>query len=533
MRPPRVARPLAAPDWVPLYVAAYVLFDWASFIRPVAGLNITPWNPQQALAVALLIWKPRAAWVAFAGLVAAELVVRGMPANAPLALAAAAALTVTFLLIAGALRRSLNLEHPLATGSELFRFVMIVTLGSLASALLYVLIRASGAATSAGLPALVAGYWIGDEVALLVTLPLLLLAMSPVRRAGAWQLLRSPVWWACALLACVAIAFVFARREQDYFKYFYLLLPPVVWAAVRFGVNGAVLASLLTQLGLVLGAQIALEHDVTLFELQVLMAATAITALLLGVAVDERARAEAELRAHLRFSAAGQMAAALAHELSQPVTALQNYAEACRMLADAPAPDGTLAPRLRDALAQLSAQAQRVGTVTRRLRDFFKSGSLTLQPSSLGALVGDTVDAHAELALRVGVRIDTQIEPDLPPLMLDPLQIALVLRNLVANAIDAASHAGEGRVEVGVRREASTVRVEVADSGPGVDASRLQTLFEGAGSSKQEGMGVGLRICRTIVEAHGGTLWATAGGRGRFGFTLPLHTPAHDRHDDE
>src|SRR5699024_6789424 len=150
-------------------------------------------------------------------------------------------------------------------------------------------------------------------------LPLLLMAMSPARRAGAKAVLRSRVWWACAALTAVALAWVFGRNEQDYFKYFYLLLPPVVWASVRFGVNGAILASLVSPVGLVLGAQIALEHDLTLFELQVLMAATALTALLLGVAVDERARVEAELRAHLRFSAAGQMAAALAHELSQPI----------------------------------------------------------------------------------------------------------------------------------------------------------------------------------------------------------------------
>jgi signal transduction histidine kinase len=355
---------------------------------------------------------------------------------------------------------------------------------------------------------------------------LLLLVMSPARRIGAMAVLRSRVWWACAGLTAVALAWVFGRSEQDYFKYFYLLLPPVVWAAVRFGVNGAILASLVTQVGLVLGAQIALEHDVTLFELQVLMAATAFTALLLGVAVDERARVEAELRAHLRFSAAGQMAAALAHELSQPITALQNYAEACRMLAATPAAGAP--PQLEHALDQLASQAQRVGLVTRRLRDFFKAGAMAIQPASLADLVRDTLEAHTEIAARAGVQLAADLPPDLPPVPLDPIQIAVVLRNLVANAIESAAQAPGAAVTVRARREGERVGVEVIDNGPGLDAAQVDTVFEGPPSAKQEGLGVGLRICRTIVEAHGGTLWARGGGRGHFGFNLPLHTPARD-----
>src|SRR6185369_1044538 len=131
-----------------------------------------------------------------------------------------------------------------------------------------------------------------------------------------------------------------------------------------------------TQLGLIVGAQLALEHDLTLFELQALMAASTLTALLLGVLVDERARTAAELRSSLRFAAAGQMAAALAHELSQPLTALTNYAQACRLLAGSDAAlDASQRRQLTQTVDSLSAEARRAGDVIKRLRDFFTTGA--------------------------------------------------------------------------------------------------------------------------------------------------------------
>jgi signal transduction histidine kinase len=505
-----------------------VLFDWASYIRPVAGLNITPWNPQQALAIALLMRRPRAAWLAFAGLVLSEGVVRGVGSAWLPAVAASAALTVTFLVMSRALGRSLDDSIPLARHGELLRFAAIVTAGSLASALLYVPIRAAAWPAQASAASLVLRYWVGDAVALLVTLPLVLALMSPERRAGMAEILRTGVWWACVALGALALGLIFGRGDQDYFKFFYLLLPPVVWAAVRFGVDGAVLALLGTQLGLLASAQLTLQNDSTFFELQALMGGTAVTVLLLGVLVDERARAEAELRAHLRFSAAGQMAAALAHELSQPITALNNYAFACRELA---LPGETMDDARRTQLAQVTsdlvAQAQRAGMVTRRLRDFFRTGAMSLQIASVEALVRDTLESHAALAERLGVGLAEEVEPALAPVRLDEIQIAVVLRNLVANAIESAAQAPRPSVLVRAARDGADVRVDVIDSGPGIHGERLRTIFEMPASDKQEGLGVGLRISRAIVEAHGGKLWAQPGDHGRLSFTLPV-TPAAD-----
>ncbi|MEJ8840181.1 ATP-binding protein [Ramlibacter sp. AN1133] len=513
--------------WAAGYLAAYILLDWASYFRPVPGLNITPWNPQQALAIALLIRAPRRAWLVFAGLLAAELVVRGVPSQPLTTLAAATALTFTFAAIAHALRRTLDLAFPLARHGELLWLALVVTAGSLASAVLFVLIHFGNMPAGAFPLEAVIRYWVGDAVAVLVLLPVLLLAMAPARRAGLAAVLRSPAWWAGAALTCAALWIVFGRGEQNYFKFFYLLVPPVVWAAVRFGAQGAVLSSLFTQAGLLAAAQIALRHDLTLFELQALMAATAMTGLLLGVAVDERARAEADLRASLRFSAAGQMAAALAHELSQPLTALSNYADACQLLADDPsALDGARREQLAQVLRKLVAEAHRTGAVTRRLRDFFRSGATSLQPTSIATLARETLAAHQEFAQRLGVQLHCDAASGLPALRVDPIQIAVVLRNLLANAIESAAQAGGGgSVLLRVAGSDGGVQVEVTDSGPGVETQRLRALFDAPASGKEGGLGVGLNICRSIVESHGGKLWAEAGPGGRFCFALPRDDP--------
>jgi two-component system, LuxR family, sensor kinase FixL len=526
MHAPPLAR-LPAWLWIPTYLVLYALLDWGSYLRPLAGLNITPWNPQQAIAIGLLVWRPRAAWLVFAGLLVAEAAVRGLPAQLVAALAAAAVLTLTFAAMARVLRQKVDLTMPLAHSGELLWFALTVTAGSLASGIFYVLIHTSSFNEVELALGAITRYWVGDAVALLVTLPVLLVAIAPARRAGTLAVLRSPAWWAGVALTCAALWVVFGRGEQDYFKFFYLLLPPVVWAAVRFGVQGAALSSLVTQVGLLVAADIALRHDLTLFELQALMAATAITGLLLGVAVDERARAESELRAGLRFTAAGQMAAALAHELSQPLTALSNYADACQAIAEHPGGlDAARARQLSEVLRKMVDEARRTGAVTRRLRDFFRSGASALQPTSVEELLRETLDAQQEYAHRLGVQLQPDFASSLPSLRLDPIQIAVVLRNLLANAIESAAPGGTGRVVLhAVAAPGGGVRFEVADNGPGLAPDRLHALFEAAPSGKQGGLGVGLGICRSIVEAHGGKLWIEGGPGGRFCFLLPSDEP--------
>lgn len=145
------------------------------------------------------------------------------------------------------------------------------------------------------------------------------------------------------------------------------------------GSVGAILCASLTQLGLIGAVQWTGPHDLTVFELQVLMAVITMTGLILGLAIDERVRTATQLRQSLRMAAAGQMAAALAHELNQPLTALSSYAQACRALLTL---DGGLTTETRDRLEDVSARivrdAHRASDVVKRLRDFFRDGTTQL-----------------------------------------------------------------------------------------------------------------------------------------------------------
>jgi two-component system, LuxR family, sensor kinase FixL len=506
------------------YVAAFLLLDWVSYIRPFEGLNITPWNPQPALAIALLLRQPRWLWLVWLSLLTAELAVRGVPADWFVTLAATGALALSYAAIARALNVRLRPGLSLDTRRELLWFTAIVIPGTLLSAAVYVTSLVVGGVTSTSpLYEPIIRYWIGDAVGVVVLLPILLCLLHPQRRAALLLAARNKEWWAIVLVTLALLAVVFGQDDKDHFKFFYLLFLPVVWASARLGLSGAVLVSALTQVGLIVAVQSLPNPDLSVFELQVLMAAAATTGLTLGVAVDERERASAELKGSLRLAAAGQMAAALAHELSQPLTALNSYAQAAELLVTSTdMPDAERVAALADVSRRMASDALRASDVVKRLRDFFRSGDTQLENVDLSQLLDDAMVASSKRAKTVGVSVERDASNGLPLVFADPVQLAVVLRNLLANALDAASVGSNGHVFLTARQVDDVVRIDVADSGPGVDAARLQTLFEPGSSDKPGGMGVGLSICRAIVEAHGGSLWAESGASGRFCFTLPI-----------
>ncbi|WP_374365840.1 MASE1 domain-containing protein [Piscinibacter sp.] len=506
------------------YVIVFLVLDWASFIRPLQGLNITPWNPQPALAVALLMASRRLWWVVIGSLLAAELLVRGLPGDLVVVSMAAGALTCSYLAMAAALERKLGDGWTVSTGRDVAWFLAIIALGALLSSVVYVGIYAAGGVLPPGpLWAALTRYWVGDAVGMTVTLPILLVAMDAERRDTLTHTLQQWQWWVTAL-AIVALLGLLFGAGGDSFNYAYLLLLPVIWACMRFGIAGAVLAAALTQIGLIVAMQSGPHQDVFVVELQLLMASITTTGLLLGVTVDERARKDAELRSSLRLAAAGQMSAALAHELSQPLTALATYAQTCEMLAGDAAPQ---TPERRvmliDVTRKISADSKRAGEVIKRLRDFFQTGATHLKACDLNSLVAAELQAQQRRADASSIRLSSDIPEGLPKVWVDEVQIQVVLRNLLVNALDAATaRGGAGDVMVRVGASDSELVVEVLDSGAGVTPSQALSVFEPGTSNKVGGMGVGLGICRAIVEAHGGRLWAQAGPAGHFCFTLAL-----------
>lgn len=514
------------------YPALYLALDWVSFIHPMTGLHITPWNPQSALAVALMTWRRGTWWLVWLSAAFAESVVRSIPGSWMLGVLAAGALTAGYAATAAALVRWLGPRPRLATRREFAIFVVIVSIGALAAAVLHVAVLSPFGIPQPG-RALIAVYrgWVGDAVGLLVTLPLFLMLASRERRAGAAATLRSAEWWLVALIAVAATIVIFTQPIGDEFKYFYLLFLPVAWAAARFGMAGAVCAAALVQV-LVIGAvQSAPYRPLTVFELQLLMAALAATGLLLGTTVDEREEADRNFRASLRLAAAGDMAAALAHELNQPLSAMSTYARASQLLATRLGEHNQqLAQPLVEATGKLSQEASRAAEVVKRLRNFFRDRSTELQLTAASGLLDGVMRTQTARAEAVQVRLEWRCASGLPAVWLDPVQIAVVLRNLVANALEASAAARGGAndafVSVDVGLEGHEVVFAVLDSGPGLLPEQIPGAFESRQSTKAGGMGVGLGISRSIVEAHGGRMWAEPGPGGRFYFSLPISSPS-------
>jgi two-component system sensor kinase FixL len=222
-----------------------------------------------------------------------------------------------------------------------------------------------------------------------------------------------------------------------------------------------------------------------------------------------------------RVSAMGTMASTLAHELNQPITAVANYVEAVRDLLVEPNPDDL--PMIREALNDAIREALRAGQIVRRLRDFVARGEVEKTVEDLPGLIGEAGALGLIGAREKGVDARFDLDPTASRVLVDKVQIQQVLINLIRNAVEAMVESSERHIVVTSHGDhAGMVRVTVADTGPGVPQHVADQLFTAFVSTKSEGMGLGLSICRTIVEANGGRIWLEPnnGGGSQFHFTL-------------
>lgn len=220
-----------------------------------------------------------------------------------------------------------------------------------------------------------------------------------------------------------------------------------------------------------------------------------------------------------RLTSMGEMASALAHEINQPLSAMANYLKGGRRLLDEPEIDRAL---LGGALDKAGEQALRAGAIIRRLRDFVARGETEKHIESLKRMVEEAA-ALALVGVRelgVDVRFDYAAEVD--RVLADRVQVQQVLVNLVRNAVDAMEDAERRELTISVGQLEDQALVTVSDTGPGIAPQIAENLFAPFMTTKRDGMGVGLSISRTIVEAHGGRLWVeeTPGGGATFKFTL-------------
>jgi len=237
-------------------------------------------------------------------------------------------------------------------------------------------------------------------------------------------------------------------------------------------------------------------------------------------AETERQELQAELLHVSRLGALGQMASTLAHELNQPLTAVTNYMKAAQRLLDRDAPGAP--PRLGEAMGKAAEQARRAGEIIRRLREFASRGETEKQMEPVAALLQEATNLAFIGAKQRGVSCSVEIDPACGLVLVDKVQIQQVLLNLIRNAIEALDSWSRQFVRVSACCQGGDVEISVADTGPGLPPEVAEQLFRPFVTTKRSGMGVGLSICRSIIEAHGGRIWTepNPGGGTIFRFTL-------------
>lgn len=239
--------------------------------------------------------------------------------------------------------------------------------------------------------------------------------------------------------------------------------------------------------------------------------------------IAERERAEAaalrlrEERDQLsRLGIVGEMASNIAHELNQPLAAISNFAHGMARILDTQAPDLAM---LRAGARSIAVQAERAGAIIRRTRAFVRRRDAQRAPLDVDAVIADTLSLFGEAAERRGAAVRQESNGSLPAVQADRVELQQVLLNLMQNAVEA----GADEVVVRTMSRGDMVEVAVEDSGPGLEAGAAERMFEPFFTTKPDGLGLGLSICRTIVERHGGRIRANGGtGHGlTVRFTLP------------
>jgi two-component system sensor histidine kinase DctS len=251
--------------------------------------------------------------------------------------------------------------------------------------------------------------------------------------------------------------------------------------------------------------------------------------------LEERERRHTDAMAHhSRLTMLGEIASTLAHELNQPLTAISSYNAGVLNSLQRPDPAQPPDPTVLRALQRLGEQAAHAGRIVQRIRQFLTRHEPQLEGCSLNGIVQGGVELLRREIARQQVQLTLVLQPDLPPVVADAVLIEQVVITLARNAIDAlagqpADPARPRRIEARTLQtpDRRFVRIDVRDNGPGLQGRRIEALCAPFYSTRVEGMGMGLAICRSIVEAHHGALDATEapGGGAWFSMTLPVDLP--------
>jgi len=522
-----------------LFLIAYIVLEWVSFLYEHEGVPVTPWNPGLGLVFALLVvGGPAYGLVLLAGVVAAELLVLRTELAMPVIVAMAAIISASYSAAATFARKRVNLDVSLTHVRDVVGLLITGSAGAALSAtLLSGLLIATGALRAGDIMQSSLPLLVGDIIGIAVTTPLIMRLWARWDDVSIARLVPYAPEIILHLLVIGVTLWLLAASGPGDYRLFSLLFLPVIAAALRHGIDGSCLSLAAIQIGLVALLRL-FGYDAAAFTaFQLAMLGLTMSGLLVGVVVSEWQRADiaaqeaagrlkdmqAEAARADRMSMVSGMASALAHEVNQPMTAARALARTAQQLLLSPEPDNK---RIEANLNNLVKQIDHAGAVVHRMREFLRRGRPHFSTLDVGAVLDDAVALARPEAAAKRVALDLRVEPMLPPAFGDRIQLQQVVLNLVRNALESIVGTGraDGAIQVGAHVSTSehSIVVSVRDNGAGVAAD--QQIFEPLLSLKKDGLGLGLSICASIVQAHGGRIWLHARDAGvtEFRFSLPL-----------
>lgn len=525
-----------------LYVPLFITLHGITNFYPLARLAASPFSPETGLTLAasVLLGRPIIA-LAILSHIVADATTRGAPfltVELPASVGYALAYAVPGTLI----RRWLD-----DFGHDSMRFLARFIPFTVVAAFLFagaqmglaVVIRDVPPAELLS-PAFTLA--VGDIIGILTVAPVFLFALRD----------RNPLHYAMQhgpglILGTVAIVLVslavFGFNVTDDFKFFYLLFVPVVVLAVVRGLSGAIFGVLITDASMMAIIYWREFSSSTATELQVLMSSLSVTGLVLGTVVHERglfkealtlsqeqlSLSQSMLLHASRVAVVSEMAQALAHELNQPLSAIKIYMRTLQRVLARDTPDRAKAQELFD---ETVIQVDHAASLIRRTRNFLRRGERRTRKANLRHIIQTSL-ALMEAEMRAGaIHVSLDLPRVMPPVLASEIQIEQVMINLLRNAKDAVmakEKSGRSIVILVTHDDPQRrIKVSIGDSGSGVPGELRDRLFEPFATTKEDGLGLGLALCRSIISAHGGEIGLDESRREMtwFFFTLRVYQPA-------
>lgn len=519
-------------------VIIYLALEWVSAIQEYRGVPVTAWNPGLGVIFASLVSGRKTAAVAlFCGALLADSLVGtgiGDPSHAAIV---AGIIAVGYFAVAQ-VARSLDLDPRLDRMRDVALLLCAALVGALFVGLaLNLFLAAVGSVGVEQIARETVPMLVGDLIGIAVVAPLVLRSSRPSARVRVADLSFVAGVLAAALVATIAIFLVLREGDQRAYQAFYFLFVPVVFVALRNGLDGVCVILAATQLALLAGLNLYGYDAEAFINFQTLMAVLTATGLLAGAVSSERdaaSRAARRARERLkereseaaradRFHLVTGLASSLSHEINQPMTAARAYARTAQKLAEAPEAD---IARVRDYVNRCVEQIDQAGEILRSTREFLRRGEPGRSLVDPATILQDCLLLLRPKATQKRVRIVAESLPVGLLCYCDRVQIQQVLMNLIDNSIAALAEQGrtDGVVSASLRAaDNRMVEFSVRDDGPGVDPEFAARVFEALATTKEDGLGLGLAISSGIVEAHGGRIWLenAAPGATEFRFVIP------------